>query len=678
MNCGIEEPLRSSQQRRSGVLADPSSSHDTESRDGADSHRHAASADAPDEIIRRDNQTVMLLRVVFTMLLVFAAGATSMAVHRHISNAEKLEFASEYESLSSTLLSSLFLDMRNNFWIAHTISKSVTLAMKMTELPPTNFTIPFDLWASVTQEARIVSEALVVSWIPFLYTDEERVTFEEYARSSAGDSSNSISYPTCHACGGDPGMVVEDETVDVEIHGLQLKCGAVYWAGLSGEIPPIGCPLVQEAVSRGCSCIPSQGRPQENTTVDTAVEHTMKDGICTFQEEVHNGTLVNQEYGTTPYAPMFISSSSGLRRIPPLYNLFSDPIRAKALTNVMFHQNPAISEMRMRDTPYHQYTGNFIGEASADLYYPVVNDTFRSSAELRVVGAIGFEFLWERLISGAVPAKSDLVSLVLENTCGQAHTYSVDPTERRLQFQANEDVHDPKYSHMGRTSSYSDYKQLVRFESPDGDEGATDCLYRFRVYPTQSFENEYLTRKPVVYSCFAGSIFLATSLVFLLYDTAIRRRQSKVMKSALRTNDIVSSLFPDTVRGRLYERAAYAENGGFGMVNVSSDPRRTSRKKPTPPKGACIFDTEPIADLFPHTTIMFLDIAGFTAWSSERDPSQVFSLLENLYYAFDEAGRKMGIFKVETIGDCYVAATGLPNPRHDHAIGRYIRTRKRF
>ena len=25
-------------------------------------------------------------------------------------------------------------------------------------------------------------------------------------------------------------------------------------------------------------------------------------------------------------------------------------------------------------------------------------------------------------------------------------------------------------------------------------------------------------------------------------------------------------------------------------------------------------------------------------------------------------------FQVETIGDCYVAAAGLPNPRHDHAV----------
>mmetsp|Transcript_5697 Transcript_5697/g.16490 ORF Transcript_5697/g.16490 Transcript_5697/m.16490 type:complete len:652 (+) Transcript_5697:160-2115(+) len=65
---------------------------------------------------------------------------------------------------------------------------------------------------------------------------------------------------------------------------------------------------------------------------------------------------------------------------------------------------------------------------------------------------------------------------------------------------------------------------------------------------------------------------------------------------------------------------------------------------------------------------MFGDIAGFTAWSSQRQPSQVFVLLESLYGLFDTLASKRGVFKVETIGDCYMAVTGLPNPDDAHAV----------
>ena len=51
-----------------------------------------------------------------------------------------------------------------------------------------------------------------------------------------------------------------------------------------------------------------------------------------------------------------------------------------------------------------------------------------------------------------------------------------------------------------------------------------------------------------------------------------------------------------------------------------------------------------------------------------RQPCQVFILLETLYGAFDAIAKRRQIFKIETIGDCYVAVSGVPEPRADHAI----------
>lgn len=62
------------------------------------------------------------------------------------------------------------------------------------------------------------------------------------------------------------------------------------------------------------------------------------------------------------------------------------------------------------------------------------------------------------------------------------------------------------------------------------------------------------------------------------------------------------------------------------------------------------------------------EIAGFTKWSSDRSPGEVFQLLEKLYNAFDELAEQQEVFKIETIGDRYVAVTGIPSAQSDHAL----------
>ena len=42
-------------------------------------------------------------------------------------------------------------------------------------------------------------------------------------------------------------------------------------------------------------------------------------------------------------------------------------------------------------------------------------------------------------------------------------------------------------------------------------------------------------------------------------------------------------------------------------------------------------------------------------------------MLETIYGAFDKSARRRNVFKIETIGDCYVAATGLPQAQPHHA-----------
>ena len=75
-----------------------------------------------------------------------------------------------------------------------------------------------------------------------------------------------------------------------------------------------------------------------------------------------------------------------------------------------------------------------------------------------------------------------------------------------------------------------------------------------------------------------------------------------------------------------------------------------------------------LANLFLVTTVVYADISWFSAWSSVREPSQVFTLLETLYKPFDKAPIARGVFKVQTIGDWYFAASDIAKLQKDHAL----------
>jgi class 3 adenylate cyclase len=74
-----------------------------------------------------------------------------------------------------------------------------------------------------------------------------------------------------------------------------------------------------------------------------------------------------------------------------------------------------------------------------------------------------------------------------------------------------------------------------------------------------------------------------------------------------------------------------------------------------------------IADSLDDVTILFADLVGFTTLASRLDPSRLVALLSRLFSHFDDLAEQHGLEKIKTIGDAYMAASGVPQARTDHA-----------
>lgn len=74
-----------------------------------------------------------------------------------------------------------------------------------------------------------------------------------------------------------------------------------------------------------------------------------------------------------------------------------------------------------------------------------------------------------------------------------------------------------------------------------------------------------------------------------------------------------------------------------------------------------------IADSFASVTVLFADLVGFTRISSSITPEELVGTLNELFSEFDELARRYKVEKIKTIGDCYMAVSGVPVACGDHA-----------
>ena len=74
-----------------------------------------------------------------------------------------------------------------------------------------------------------------------------------------------------------------------------------------------------------------------------------------------------------------------------------------------------------------------------------------------------------------------------------------------------------------------------------------------------------------------------------------------------------------------------------------------------------------IAERYEMATVLFADVVGFTPMTADMDADELVALLDDIFSTLDSIAGDMGLEKIKTVGDEYMVAAGVPEPRADHA-----------
>ncbi|CAB9517945.1 Receptor-type guanylate cyclase gcy [Seminavis robusta] len=376
-----------------------------------------------------------------------------------------------------------------------------------------------------------------------------------------------------------------------------------------------------------------------------------------FNFDAVNGTIapVTEPGLVTTLSQIFPTTNAFVNFNLDSMPVFAEPKRASSKARRGILTALDLADVNMVDFP-------------TSLVFEPIMESFAEDDSAAIVAYLLVHFPWNIFFDNVLSDDSHPVQVVVSNECGGVFTLAI--VGANVEFLGHADLHDPSMNEWVVTSPFAKHSNI--YPSATEADGESRCLHHLYIYPSSQMKADYETWLPITMSIFAILIFALVSLVFISYDFILQRQNRKVAETVQRSNELVTGLFPKEYRERLFGK----ENGEEGVflqkTRANKSPLLASRRGESlfadRGDGPEMYTTPPVADLFSDCTVMEADIAGFTAWSSTREPTMVFELLETLYRAFDEIAERRRVFKVETIGDSYVAVAGLPTPRRDHAI----------
>jgi adenylate cyclase len=156
--------------------------------------------------------------------------------------------------------------------------------------------------------------------------------------------------------------------------------------------------------------------------------------------------------------------------------------------------------------------------------------------------------------------------------------------------------------------------------------------------------------------------FVATVVLALVLSEVVRPNGADLPSAFVRTFDVLNIVVVSLVATFLlvtFARGRETAQARVETLLLNVLPAEVAQRLQSGPNS--------IADHFDEASILFADVVDFTPLSSDLDAREVVGLLDRLFTSFDELVDRYDVEKIKTIGDCYMAAAGVPTQRPDHA-----------
>ncbi len=155
-------------------------------------------------------------------------------------------------------------------------------------------------------------------------------------------------------------------------------------------------------------------------------------------------------------------------------------------------------------------------------------------------------------------------------------------------------------------------------------------VIRFQ-YKSEFDKKEIVSKKEIQKQKILRNGSLGLLAVVLVFAYIFFNQRNKIKKGKILSDNLLLNILPSEVANELKEK---------GEVN---------------------------AQYFDEVSVIFTDFVNFTGISETLTPKELVAEIHEYFKGFDAIITSHGLEKIKTIGDAYLAVSGLPNANHQHA-----------